>query len=220
MHNRKFAKKGLILSVCMLIMWAAMGTGTTIAWFTDSTPAVKNTFLIGYIDLDVFYKNDVVTEYKPVDSETSVFNDRALYEPGYTQVVYLRIENNGEIDFNYKLSVDRNSYQDSISVLGTTLHLPKYLRFGVIFGADEPSLTREVARALTEPKTMEALLLNQYSKLDPEAIPVGGERYAALIVYMPENVGNEANYMAGADVPMVELGLTVYAQQTGTTMPE
>ena len=220
MNNRTFAKKGLILSVCMLIMWAVMGTGTTIAWFTDTTPAVKNTFLIGYLDLDVFYRNDVVTEYTPVDSQTPVFNDEALYEPGYTQVVYLRIENNGEIDFDYKLSVIRNSYQDSISVLGTTLHLPKYLRFGVVFGEDEPTLTREVARALTEPETMEALLLNQYSRLDTEPIPVDGERYAALIVYMPEEVGNEANYMCGADVPTVELGLTVYAQQTGTPMPE
>lgn len=219
MDNRKFAKKGLILSVCMLIMWAVMGTGTTIAWFTDTTPAVKNTFLIGYLDLDVYFKNDVVTEYTPVDSETPVFNDEALYEPGYTQVVYLRIENNGEIDFNYKLSVIRNSYQDSINTLGTTLHLPKYLRFGVVFGESEPELNRKVAQALTEKETMEELLLNQYSKPDTEAIEVGGERYAALIVFMPEEVGNEANYMAGAKVPMVELGLTVYAQQTGTQLP-
>ena len=209
----------MVASLIMMILWAIMGTGTTIAWFTDTTPAQKNTFLIGYLDLDVYFKNDVVTEYTPVDSETPVFNDEALYEPGYTQVVYLRIENNGEIDFNYKLSVIRNSYQDSINTLGTTLHLPKYLRFGVVFGEDEPTLTREVARALTEKKTMEALLLNQYSKPDTVPIPVGGERYAALIVFMPEEVGNEANYMSGANAPMVELGLTVYAQQTGTQMP-
>lgn len=220
MNNRKFAKKGLILSVFLLIMWAVMGTGTTIAWFTDTTPVVKNSFLIGYLDLDVFFKNDVVTEYTPVDSETPVFHDEALYEPGYTQVVYLRIENNGEIDFNYMLSVIRNSYQDSISTLGTTLHLPKYLRFGVVFGEDEPELTRELTRVLAEEETMEELLLNQYSKPDAETIKAGGERYAALIVYMPEEVGNEANYMAGAGVPTVELGLTVYAQQAGTAMPQ
>lgn len=219
MNNSRFAKRALILSVCMLILWAAMGTGTTIAWFTDTTPVVKNTFLIGYLDLDVYYKNDVVTEYTPVENDTPVFNDEALYEPGYTQVVYLKIENKGEIDFNYKLSVIRNSYQDSINTLGTTLHLPKYLRFGVVFGADEPSLTRDVARALTEPETMEALLLNQYSREDTQTVPVGGVRYAALVVFMPEEVGNEANYMAGAKVPMVELGLTVYAQQAGTELP-
>lgn len=219
MKNRKFAKRGLILSVCMLILWAVMGTGTTLAWFTDLSPVVKNTFNIGYLDLDVYYKNDVVKEYTPVEAETPVFNDEALYEPGYTQVIYLRIENDGEIDFNYKLSVDRNSYQDSISVLGTTLHLPKYLRFGVVFGADEPALTREVARALTEKQTMDVMLLNQYSREDTVTVPVGGKRYAALIVFMPEEVGNEANYMAGARVPTVELGLTVYAQQANTSMP-
>ena len=206
----------MVASLIMMILWAIMCTGTTIAWFTDTTPAQKNTFLIGYLDLDVYYKNDLVDDYTLLDSETPVFNDQALYEPGYTQVVYLRIDNNGEIDFNYKLSVDRNSYHDSISTLGTTLHLPKYLRFGVIFAEDEPTLTRKTAQALTEPETMEALLLNQYSKVDTETVQPGGSRYAALIVFMPEYIGNEANYKTGADMPWVKLGLTVYAQQANT----
>jgi len=62
--------------------------------------------------------------------------------------------------------------------------------------------------------------LNQYSQDDTVEIPVGGERYAALIVYMPEETTNEANYMRNADIPTVELGLTVYAQQAGTPMPQ
>lgn len=218
MHNGNFTKKAMILSVCLLALWAILGTSTTIAWFTDTTPATKNTFTIGELNLDVFYKNDIVTDYTPVEADTSIFNYQALYEPGYTQVVYLRVENNGEIAFNYKVSVDRYSYVDSVNVLGGTLHLPKYLRIGVMFGADEAKLTREVARALADKETMDVLLLNQYSKTDSQTVPAGGERYVALIVFMPEETGNEANYMTGAKVPKVELGLTVFAQQAETPM--
>lgn len=216
MKNRSFTKKALILSVCLMMLWAILGTSTTIAWFTDITPTVKNSFVIGELKLDVFYKNDVVTTYTPVDSDTSVFNDEALYEPGYTQVVYLRIENTGDVDFNYKVSVDRFSFVDSVNTLGGRLHLPQYLRFGVLFGADEATLTREAARAVADKGMLEVMSLNQYSETDPVVVPAGGVRYAALIVFMPEEVGNEANHLQNAAVPTVELGLTVFAQQAGT----
>lgn len=214
MNKKKFTKTALILSVCMMIVWGLLGTGATIAWFADTTPVAKNSFVIGELDLVVSYKNDVVTEYTPVDAETSLFNDKARYEPGYTQVVYLKIENQGTIDFDYKVSVDRRSYTDSINVYGSTLHLPEYLKFGVIFGANEAELTRELARAQAQ-TDMKYLSLNTYSQLDM-TVPVGGVRYAALIVYMPEEVGNAANYMRGYPVPKVQLGVTVYAQQAGT----
>lgn len=210
--NKKFFKKALVLSLCLMIMWAVLGAGTTIAWFTDVTAPVKNSFVIGELDLDVFYKNDKIPDYEPVDADTVVFNDEALYEPGYTQVVYLRVENNGTIDFNYKVSVDRRSYVDSVNVYGGTLHLPAYLRFGVIFGDSEPELVRQTTRAIAT-KDMEVLALNQYSQPDTVSLKPGEERYVALVVYMPEEVGNEANYMRGYNAPQVELGLTVFAQQ-------
>lgn len=42
-------------------------------------------------------------------------------------------------------------------------------------------------------------------------------RYAALILYMPEEVGNRANYR-GLQEPSVELGITVLAQQVNKPM--
>ena len=39
--------------------------------------------------------------------------------------------------------------------------------------------------------------------------------YAALILYMPKEVGNEANYRGG-DIPTIDLGITVFASQRGT----
>lgn len=212
MKQKKITKAAFILSVCLLILWAVLGTGTTIAWFTDTTPVAKNSFLIGNLELTVRYKNDTQKTYAPMDAQTSIFNDDALYEPGYTQVVYLEIENAGDMDFDYKLSIDVRSYVDSISSNGTHLHLPDYLRFGVLFGADEAELDRKLAQFYAD-KDLSDLEENTYSQPDTTVKPKG-IRYAALVVYMPEEVANDANFRGVQ--PQVSLGITVFAQQAGT----
>lgn len=214
--NRKVA---FALSVCMMIVWALMGAGTTVAWFTDTTPVTRNTFIIGDLKLAVYYKNDTMTDYKPVDAETPVFNDQALYEPGYTQVVYLKIENAGNVDFNYRLSVTESDYRDSQTKTGLLIHLPDHLKFGVIFAASEPELDRELARMNAGLDLAQLCDLSTYSQEDDVTMTSEDVRYAALIVYMPESVGNEANHDPNMDAPYVELGVTVYAQQAGTKMP-
>lgn len=212
MKKKKFTKVALILSVVLMIAWSILGTGATIAWFTDTTPVIKNSFVIGQLDLDVCYKNDIEDDYQPMDKNSEVFNRYARYEPNYTQVVYLRVKNNGDIPFQYKFSVDLIGSVDSLNVYGLPLHLPNYLRYGVVYGDSEADLNRQLAQYYAD-RDMEYLEFNQYSKVDDVVVAPGGERYVALVVYMPWETGNEANYMTGQDIPQVFLGLTVFAQQ-------
>ena len=217
MKKVPYTKAALIFSLCLLILWAVLGTGATIAWFTDTPDTARNSFQVGILDLQVSYKNDVVTDYAPMDQNTAVFNDQALYEPGYTQVVYLKIENTAQVSFDYKLSVTMNQFTDSVNEEGQTIHLPDYLQFGVVFGASEAELTRALARE-NAIEDMESYCLDTYSQNDTVSVEAGQTRYAALVVFMPEEVDNVANYR-GDVPPAVELGVTVYAQQAGTSMP-
>lgn len=220
MRKRIATKAALALSVCMLILWAVLGTGSTLTWFVDSTPTIRNTMTIPELDVEVEYKNDRTPNYQHLESEKAIFNDQAIYEPGYTQVVYLRITNKGDIPFQYKLSVSATDYNFTTNVLGGTFCLPSYLRFGVIFGADETELntkTRALAQNVADQDMVETLVdwkeqrLSTYSEVDSVTVQPGETRYAALVVYMPEEVGNEANYRGEA--PWVKLGVSVYAQQ-------
>ena len=68
----------------------------------------------------VYYKNDIEKEYAPVERDTEVFNRYARYEPNYTQVVYLRVENNGDIPFQFKFSVDLIGSVDCVNVYGAS----------------------------------------------------------------------------------------------------
>ena len=217
MHKKKWRKAALALSACLFVLWWALGTGATLAWFSD-TDEVRNEFQIGLLKLDVSYKNDIVTEYTPLEGSTEVFYDEALYEPGYTQVVYLKIENKGDVDFNYKLSVTVDSVKTAMGVLGNEIYLPNYLRFGAVFAESEDALKAAVADRLAARDQTTVQPLSTWSEISEYTFDANeAPHYAALIVYMPEEVGNAANYRGGT-APQVVLGIAVKAQQAGTPM--
>ena len=221
MKKRKWTKAALALSACLFVLWWALGTGATLAWFSD-TDTVRNQFQIGLIDLKVSYKNDIVPEYETLQGDTKAFNNQALYEPGCTQVVYLRIENDGNVDFDYKVAVTVNKVTSGENVWGDDIYLPNYLRYGVVFGKTEVEVRQQVKDRLTSKANATNVWgpLGTWSKIAPYTFTATEEyQYAALIVYMPEEVGNAANYR-GATQPQVDLGITVFAQQANTPMPE
>lgn len=220
MKKKKWTKVALAFSACLFIIWWALGTGATLAWFSD-TDEVRNEFQIGLLDLDVSYKNDIVTDYTPMQGITKVFNDEALYEPGYTQVVYLKIDNNGNVDFKYKVAVTVNKVITGKNQWGDDIYLPNYLRYGVVFAESEAELQEEVKTRLAARTHApnEWGMLGTWSKVSPYTHEVEKKlddpnyaHYAALIIYMPEEVGNVANYR-GFTEPQVQLGVTVFAQQ-------
>jgi predicted ribosomally synthesized peptide with SipW-like signal peptide len=84
-------KRSLIASVTSLVLCCALLIGTTFAWFTDSVSTGKNTIASGNLDVELYQVKDS-TETK-VDENTKLFNENALWEPGYTEVVYLKVAN-------------------------------------------------------------------------------------------------------------------------------
>lgn len=219
MKKRKWTKAALALSTCLLILWWALGTGATLAWFSD-TDTVRNEFRVGRLKMDVSYRNDIVTDYTPLEGTTKAFNDEALYEPGYTQVVYLKIDSLGDVPFNYKIAVTVEDFTNGKNVWNEDIYLPNYLRYGVVFGESEADVQRQVKDRLAARSN--ALndwgALGTWSEISPYTYDVGEDaHYAALIVYMPEEVGNAANYR-GFTEPKVEMGVMVFAQQADTPM--
>lgn len=219
MQRKKWTKAALAFSACLFVLWWALGTGATLAWFSDRD-TVRNEFRIGLLKMDVSYRNDIVPEYTPLEGATRAFNDQALYEPGYTQVVYLRIHNLGDTDFRYKVAVTVDRFQNGRNAWGDDIYLPNYLRYGVVFGQTEEAVRREVENRLKAQNSADNLwgALGTWSEVSPYTLAPGKEpHYAALIVYMPEAVGNAANYR-GFIEPKVELGITVFAQQANAPM--
>ena len=212
MKRRTFTKVALALSVCLMVIWCILGTGSSIAWFVDESPEIRNNFNFAEFDLVVSHKTE--TGYEEVKADTKIFDDEALYEPGYVQVVYLKIENKGTVGFNYDLAVVPNlqTIVRAKNVYGHDIYLPEFLKFGVVFADTEAELTQKLeTRDLAEQQATAAL--SSYTS-KPDNLQAGREAFAAVIVRMPEEVGNAANYRDN-NPPSVELGITVQAMQEG-----
>ena len=212
MSMNKSTKIALAVGIVLLTLWGLLGTGTSIAWFHDETEEVRNVFNFAVFDLNVEYRNHHMTDYDTLEIDTNVFGDEDLFEPGLTQVVYLKVQNASTVDMRYKLSVDERGATIGKNVYGQDIYLPNYLRYGVVFADGEELLEREVAMAAAD-RDMDELQLNDYSEWDSETLAPGDVRYVAIVVYMPKEVNNVANYR-GDNVPSVDMGLTIYAEQT------
>ena len=204
-----YQKVALALSLGLILVWVILGTSASLAWFTDTSPTLKNIFHIQNFDLVVSHRLDDGT-YEELDGETQVFDDEALYEPNYTQVVYMKIENRGDSAFRYRTAVNVTGYTPATNVFGNKFNLQDYLKFGLVYADSESELESKLAnRDLAKEKA--GMPLNDYST-DTDTLAAGSVKYMALIVRMPEDVGNEANYRFET-VPKVELGIIVTADQ-------
>ena len=222
---RSMRKSGLLASLALFALLLFMGHASSVAWLTYTTPAERNNFQVGRLDVYVEYKNDQTNgKYWEVTPDSELFNDEALYEPGYTQVVYLKIDNRGNIPLDYKIVVHDFKSTDSINVYGDTLHLPDHLYFGLVTASTEQELQnmispRDFARRYATHHLEDYTPDGTYS-ISGTRLGVNREEYAALIVWMPTEVGNEANYETGETIPQVTLGVTVHAQQINTMTNE
>jgi hypothetical protein len=208
MHNR-YKKIALSVSLVLLLLWGVLGTGASLAWFVDTDGEVKNVFHFAEFDLEVSHRLEDGT-WETVGQETKIFDDEALYEPGYTQVVYLKIENKGTVPFDFKTAVTVTDYTLATNVFGQSFQLQDYLKFGLTTADTEEALQAKAADRNLANKVATMPLSNYATEV--ASLDAKGTVYMAIVVRMPEDVSNVANYH-GDVIPRVNLGLIVTATQ-------
>jgi len=88
------------------VLCVSMLVGTTFAWFTDSVSTGKNIIAAGNLDVEMYYADKLETaaaDWKDA-SDGAIFNYQ-LWEPGYTEVKYITIANEGSLALKYRLDV-------------------------------------------------------------------------------------------------------------------
>lgn len=207
--RKQYKKIALALSLCTILLWAFLGTGASLAWFTDTDQELTNIFHFAEFDLDVSHRLPDGT-WEPVTTETKIFDENALYEPGYVQVVYLKIDNKGNVPFDIDTAVSVADFTVATNYFGQQFHLQDYLRFGLVTADTEAQMDQAV-QTRAQAADIATIKLSNYAT-KPAELAAESTKYMALVVRMPEEVNNRANYR-GDIAPRVELGIIVRATQ-------
>jgi len=205
MKTMKFWRSALVLTLALTIMLSV--TGGTIAWFTDSVTSANNEIKSGNLDIELEYWNG--NTYEKVTTDTKLFKENALWEPGYTEVAYLKVSNAGNLALKYQLGVNVAEEKAGETKDDKIINLSEHLKFAVVESTADlaGTYTRETAQAAAA--NGDALETSYVFKdMKAGAAP----HYLALIICMPESVGNEANHN-GTNVPSITLGVKLEATQ-------
>ncbi len=110
-------KKMLLMSALSLLMCVSMLIGSTFAWFTDSVTSAGNKIQAGTlkIDLELLDKEDGWASIK--ESKAPIFN-YDLWEPGYTDVKVLKVENEGSLALKW---MAKFISEDELSILANVI---------------------------------------------------------------------------------------------------
>lgn len=236
MTNSKSTKRALLSSALVLLLCFSMLLGTTFAWFTDSASSERNKIVAGNLDLAVYYalavdgEGNMVTDiaeddWKPLTAETDLFDDTALWEPGHTEAVYLKVVNEGTLSFKYKMNVNIFSETPGTNVFDGEFKLSDYIMVDMeqnnsrIYPYEDRKdvMTDELYEWVSQINPAAKPYHKALSQLeaDETALGSGEAQYVKIGLYMPTTVDNGANYKKGTTAPSIILGVDVIATQYG-----
>ncbi len=112
MTSSKNTKRALLASILSVVLCTAMLIGSTFAWFTDSVTNTGNRIVAGNLKVDLVMDKTGNGNYESIaNSEGDIFNEanvvqnsnKTLWEPGKTQIVYLGVQNKGNLALKYNI---------------------------------------------------------------------------------------------------------------------
>ena len=223
----------------MMLLCFALLLGTTFAWFTDNTSSSAATITSGNLDVTLEYATQPATAGGKLQWKTAEENNldlfgtgsNALWEPGYTGIVYLRVKNTGSLALKYQYTVDVTDNKLGTNQDSESIDLTKYLKLAVkesnmpatdncaplyadrdeaeaLFNGDSPYIYD------TQPaqNDTEGWKGTAYTSTDGNLEKGKTSNIIAVVVHMPDNVDNAANHN-GTNVPSIKLQVNLKATQ-------
>lgn len=99
-------KRPLLTSAIALMLCIAMLLGTTYAWFSDIVSSGNNIITSGNLDIGMYWSKDNKNwkNTEGISAEPIFKNNK--WEPGYTEVRYIKVTNEGSLAFNYQMFLE------------------------------------------------------------------------------------------------------------------
>ena len=197
MTKRRNKGQVLMASILSLVLCVSMLLGTTMAWFTDTVSNSGNRIEAGTLKVKLLRHDG--SAYQDISNKTGgIFIHSAgegtegglVWEPNQTEIVYLAVENAGNLAFNYNVILNvTNANADSAQMAA----LENVMSYAVVSGLEAPGSTVnswENILGLTNVETGK-VPAGEIVAAENGALTGGSTDYFALAVHMDENAGNE-----------------------------
>lgn len=208
MANKKSTKRNLILCVLAMIFSLAMMVGTTFAWFTDSVTSSGNIIASGTLDVTMEYK-DKLSDANWKDASTNAIFNHENWEPGYKEVKYIKVANEGTLAFKYKINI----YPNIVPTDGE-VNLSDVIDVYLVDVADDG--TQSVAKtdlvAANYINTMTEVMKSDEFIYDGQ-LESKKSNIVAIVLKMKETAGNEYMGLSAGDGFTVQLLATQLAYE-------
>ena len=225
MSKSNLTKKALISSVIALLLCATMLLGITFAWFTDTVTSSGNIIKSGDLEVSLLWAKEYAgeeTDWVNVEEDDSAIFNYDLWEPGYSQVRYVKIANTGNLALKYMLNIVPEGEVDGLAEV-IDVYFAK-----VDDDFEAPDEFADVDESLTKVGTLADLIADPdgaaYGVLLPEeglgaedvdeeeALALNAETGSVtvcLVLHMQESAGNEYENMSIGGT----FDITLYATQ-------
>ena len=101
-------KQSIVNSVVAFVLCLSMLIGTTFAWFTDVVTSSGNIIQTGNLDIGMYWSENNVDWNTTEGSGAAPIFSYDNWEPGYTQVRYIKVTNEGSLAFQYQMLLSPN----------------------------------------------------------------------------------------------------------------
>ena len=108
-YKKKSAKANLLsayfTSLLCLILCATMFMSTSMAWFTSEVNNAGNEIYVGMLDVQLLHEDGGAWVDLEKNPDHKVLSGDTRWEPNCTHIEYLKVQNSGDLAFNYRLGM-------------------------------------------------------------------------------------------------------------------
>ena len=191
MTKKNGTKRSLLMSAVALVLCFSMLVGSTFAWFTDSVTSSGNIIKSGKLDVTMEWTEGdaavpAADDAAWTDASSGAIFNYSKWEPGYVDAKHIKIENVGNLAFNYQLHIVPNG---TVSALANVID--------VYFGDPAAAATRDTISSMQYVGTLASLIGDTDGAAYGKLYPVGNAdnfestKIVTIALKMQESAGNE-----------------------------
>ena len=182
----KTTKKSFLMSILALLLCFTMLVGTTFAWFTDSVTSSGNKIRAGTLKLDLEMLNKETGAYESIKTSKDHIFNYDLWEPGYTDVKFLKVENEGSLSLKWKAMFVSDEEVSKLAEVIDVWVKPSVVELAYSTERESISVENGWRNVGTLDQFINTLSETTYGNLLPYSCA-----YLGIALHMQEGAGNE-----------------------------